>query len=669
MLRKALLALFTVGLTTGTWGAVDSGMVLLFHQVPEGYRQGGVIELKYLSTGRTIVLQNGSSAHAHFSPDGRGIGFTDLTLSSNHRWIRSTFTTMNLDGTDKNALHEENNSNGVPCFWASDGNVYVLHFQGNGRPYQLYAIPENGGDAVVAHTFSSAVPTPRPENDSVAFGPGMFSMSLDGQKLVCTGQHYQADGTKSGWSQFATDLSIPRDFSPWSPCQGSISPDGERLSVANGGHRSYRIARWPVTPPFETFGPDGAWGNTWSGCRYGPSDNPYSDGLCPGYDTVLNIGDDLKRMYNLDQSPELSGSRSTPAWSRTDTNIFMFCLDPKYANYEEAGGAWLIDLAASEYTKVAPNGYIPLDYCRTEYTPPSKPFLLTPEYTLFYLDSSGTSAGTKSVTLSSAEDMSSAPTLSGVPDWLRVTPVRVSAREYTLECTLVTAGLPDTAGNYPDTLQVTPGGSVEPLSMRVALYLEDQPERTITITNPGAGQQYHIGDTLRVEYSADSTVIAGTLISLSTDAGDTWTQMHDDASWETGSNKVLEYVIPSSIDGQSPVSTQCLVVISNYPSGYETYSGVFSIVAATQAHSRPPIATHATLRASVKHSASVTILTITSSGEGTARLIDLHGRTVRSFELSGGTKHVRVPSLRAGRYLLETTYTSGARATIAVNAL
>jgi len=633
-------------------------MVLLMREVPAGDASGNVIEVKYLSTGKTVTIQNGAANGPCFSPDGRKIAFFNRTLRDG-KSKRHRLYTVNIDGSDRRRLHDEylyTIHNGAQ--WSTDGYIYWTGWGcvSGGDGGLIAKAPKDGGSPVLAHDIIGGVSTPT--GTTVDGGTGSFQMSLDGLRTTVTAQHREPDGSKAGWAQLCTRMDTHEEFSPWRPCQGGISPDGQILSVSFAGHRAYRFTRWPN--PYVEYGTDGEWGNTYDGCP------GHYDNMCPDYDTVIHLGADLKEMFQLEggMGPEIS----SPRFSNSDNDIFIFGTSEKLRD-ERAGGAWLFELSTGEYTKVAPLDTDILDYYRTEITL-STPVVLAPQFTLFYVDTNGTLPGAKTVTLSSTTDMSGEPAVSGIPDWLNVDITRVSAREYTLACTVVGTAIPD-SGWFEDSISVTPNGSNESLQMLVTLYVEVHPDLPITIANPLAGQMCRVGDTLRVEYSADSILIPGTLISLSVDAGDSWIQMHDDASWETGSNKVLEYVIPSTIDGRSLVSDQCLVLISRYPDGNETYSGVFSITESTgtyQNKRRESASARCALRVALKRSASAAVLTVTSPTSGTARLIDLQGRTAHAFRLVEGAQGIRLPSLKAGRYLLEISYASGARKTVVVDA-
>ena len=118
------------------------------------------------------------------------------------------------------------------------------------------------------------------------------------------------------------------------------------------------------------------------------------------------------------------------------------------------------------------------------------------------------------------------------------------------------------------------------------------------------------------------------------------------------------------------MSAQCLVMVSNYPEGNETFSGVFTITDATgtsRGNQRTGSAHH-DVRVAAHRSASAVVLNVTSPSEGIAHLIDLRGRTVGSFRLAKGVQGLTLPSLQGGRYLLEISHAGGERRTVVVDA-
>jgi len=72
---------------------LDTGMVLLHTSSTATPGELGRLEVVYLSTGRRVVLDDGSTDMAAFSPDGRKVAFV--------RWQCSdqSIYTVNIDGT------------------------------------------------------------------------------------------------------------------------------------------------------------------------------------------------------------------------------------------------------------------------------------------------------------------------------------------------------------------------------------------------------------------------------------------------------------------------------------------------------------------------------------------------------------------------------------------
>ena len=117
-------------------------------------------------------------------------------------------------------------------------------------------------------------------------------------------------------------------------------------------------------------------------------------------------------------------------------------------------------------------------------------------------------------------------------------------------------------------------------------------------------------------------------------------------------------------------SSNCIVMVSAYPTGFETYTGQFSILASSASL---PGANHVAsgtdaLRASVVQSASGVQLRVYSPAGGTGRLYSVDGKVVCSFVVADGEYGVSLSALRRGRYVLEFREPTGRNRTVVVNA-
>lgn len=646
-------------------GAVNKGMVLIERKVSSGGKlEGFSFELKYLSSGKTTMLESAPSKSVQFSLDGQKVVFFHRRLDSNGRPLQELYT-MNIDGTGRTKiLNSILNKNDSGLRWATDGYIYWA--SPNVGTYRIVRCPATGdaSNYEIVHTLSDRVNTPI--GTTVEAATGSFQLSRDGTRATMTAPHKNSGGGKAGWAQFNVDLATGKDFSAVKPCQGGISPSGELLSVSQAGHRQYRIIRWPNT--FVDYGSDG---NTYSGCAVtgGQYNKPY--GLCPDYEMVINAGPDLNAMFNIGDSWSDNPEISDPRFSSSSDDVFIFSTS-KPAN-EQSGGSWLYQLSTGEYTKVAPIGTDIADYFPQEITLTSD-YKITPAFLQITVNTAADAPVPEELSLTSQNDMAGEPAMSGVPSWMTVTTTRVSSREYSLTCAANMDALPGD-GTYEATLTVTPDGSSQALSVSASLVVESALYSPITIANPKEGQVYHVGDTLRVEFSADPTVITGTLISISVDGGKSWWPITAEDSYETGLDQVLEYTIPAELSNplgtpQSAVSDQCIVMVSNYPEGYETQTGMFSIAAnESLAGRRGRPSPLKQLRVSVSKVSGKTTLTITAPSHGTARLVNVHGRTVERFYFGEGRRrHVELGSLKPGRYVLSAEYGSGKRETRAIQA-
>jgi len=133
----------TAGSITGAWATVNSGMVILGHDAPAGQLSASTIEVKYLSTGKTIVIENGAACNPVFSPDGRKIAFFHRTLTANLKWTKHYLYTVNVDGSDRKKITTYGDNSRAPE-WCTDGYIYFCtRFDG---AWRIARVPETGGD-------------------------------------------------------------------------------------------------------------------------------------------------------------------------------------------------------------------------------------------------------------------------------------------------------------------------------------------------------------------------------------------------------------------------------------------------------------------------------------------------------------------------------------------
>jgi hypothetical protein len=148
------------------------------------------------------------------------------------------------------------------------------------------------------------------------------------------------------------------------------------------------------------------------------------------------------------------------------------------------------------------------------------------------------------------------------------------------------------------------------------------------------GTTLRIGDTLHVLFSAQNPPVSGTLVALTTDDGENYITLHAGASYESGDSVVLDYVLTQPILGGQASSANCIVRVSAYPTGFETYSAKFSIAAGSGASARSGHAAtqRNAQRASVVLSSSGLQIRVRSAVGETGQRYSINGKVVRQID-------------------------------------
>lgn len=635
--RGLLTVLVLLCACTQASALVDSGMVLLHTATGTTPGGEGKLELIYLSTGHRVVFEETEAWQARFSPDGQNVAFSVTegakmrTANLDGSIIRSDFGTLSRGGFN----------------WCSNG--YLYSHGGNGVVRMLAA---GGSPREQVYTCHSNTTTPWGEGLGTRLNDASFS--LDATRAAGT---VGKDG--GGFAMMCVNLVDRTQFSPGEPCQGAVSPSGTFASVGNGGHNTYRVWRWEEPYDYQEFPPDG--GDTYSGCR--------PERICPTDETVFAVRDSIRSLCGC---PDAKVDINMPRWSCIDDNIYLVQTRPDASLPPECGGSYVIEMSTMEYTKIGPQGTWVMDFYPTEIMPGSEsPFTLTPTQLLFTVtEGSSEVPPAKTIVLSATDGISSAPQVESDCEWLEVTATGTAGTTWELTNSLVAAALPAT-GTAVCTVMVTPAGATQALRYTVELIVEAAVPDPITIQNPGAGDTYRIGDTLRVRYSADMTEISGVVLSLSLNDGESYTLMHTDASQPAGPDQVFDYVIPEHLTiGASQVSTvssTCVIMVSSYPAGTAmAISGMFSIAEASAvrgATSRLCSGVRG-LRVTLRRQGRAATLAVQSPARGIGRIIDMRGREQYRCALGAGRQRFSLERLRAGRLVFQVLYDNGAEESV-----
>lgn len=610
---------------------IDSGMVLF----KMGTGEKEALELVYLSTGRRVVLVDGLVKYAKFSPDGTRIALVKDTPSRAKRGH-----TMNLDGS--NLLDMGFSTNDI--HWCGNGYLYW----GN---MGVKRMPEDGGaiEQVWALNEDNWYPTPIPGLE-VSERTADLSITTDGRWVVGTSKK-RRDGVPGGYAMMAFDLVNMTAYSPAEPCQGAISTLGARMTVGNGGHHTYR-----AFPPLQEYAEFDN-GNTWSGCG--------SDRLCPVDEGVVGIKQYLCDLYGVDDPG--SFDCSTPRWCRADDDIVTLNAIPKDPSLPDSVfGAFVIEFAPGEwssctYTKVGPIGIRIEDYFPGEIDLSDAPYVLTPLTMSFDVEAgSSVLPPSKTATVVAQSDLTGTATLSGQPAWLDVTVTAVDARTVEFVNTLVSAELPG-EGVDSATITVTPEPGATPVTYTVYLDVAPEPLPPISILSPAQGAVYTVGDTLRVSYTTNDDGLQGVVVNLSVDEGETYVKLHTTEALPTGANQTFDYVLTSALfnGAATQVFDGCLLMLTNYPTGYDSFSPLFTIQQSTSATAFPNRAVTEGVTLSPAAATPAASFTVNSRTPATVILLSIRGRLVQTWQVGAGTHTLSARHVPAGHYLVEARMGDG----------
>jgi hypothetical protein len=102
----------------------------------------------------------------------------------------------------------------------------------------------------------------------------------------------------------------------------------------------------------------------------------------------------------------------------------------------------------------------------------------------------------------------------------------------------------------------------------------------IIVTAPAGGEVYHIGDSLRIRWLADTMIISNVVLSISLNKKRTWMELplgatisYYDSWWGD-----FKWKIPDSLRQVSLLSDSAAIMVSDYaPGGTRTSSPLFAI--------------------------------------------------------------------------------------------
>ncbi|MBD3240768.1 MAG: hypothetical protein GF331_09305 [Chitinivibrionales bacterium] len=619
---------------------VDSGMVL--------FQVGGAqesLELYYLSTGKRVTLVDGWVRFAKFSPDGTRIALVKDTPTRIKRGH-----TMNLDGSNLRELGFSTND----IHWRSNGYIYWTN-QGIKR------IPENGGQIEHVYVFNrdsviySAVP-----GVGVANAMADISLSADGTRAAGTAG-LVTNGSPGGYGMLVWDLANQEAFNPAVPCQGGISASGNRLHVGNPGHRVYRV--FAYGQDYEEFGD----GDTYHACGPGRK--------CPTDIGVIDFSEYLKDRFNTDNLGDIDCR--TPRWVQCDEDIVISgVVEGDSPLPDEAFGSYIVEFApgdwtACEFTQVSSEERIIQDYFCTEIELSDGPFSLTPLSITFSIEEGTTDLPASRIsTLTASGTFTGTPSVAGQPSWLSVTVSQVTSAKCELENALTGSSLPG-EGLDSATIIVTPQPGASPLTYKVYLDVGPAPLPSISCLSPTEGQELWTGDTLRVRYTTNDDDLLGVVVYLSMDEGETFLKLNSDEAAPTGTDMVLEYVLPHSLfpaGSSQDHNDRCYLMLTDYPTGHESYSPTFTIRKSAVSGTGRTLRSPGLQRPAfvVRTVRGIPHVSTSFASHVTMRLFDIYGRVVREISVPEGERSFALTGITCGNYVLRARYPDGSTETLAL---
>ncbi len=598
----------------------EQGMVLLKREQPG--ENGGQLVLKYVSDGREVVLEDCCVRGAKFSPDGKQLAIW--------YWPRNNYV-INIDGSGRTSF----GSGAHVCQWCANGYIYS---KGGRR-----ADDDPQGVSMSAHSPHHDNMGPHGQVYKVRYSKVEWSM--DGTKGVYT-TLCRCEG--SGWGQAVFLADEDKEYALTSPCVGSISPHGDLLGKAYQAHHGYAVYPFRFVYRYTS--------DTDNTFYVGPPSDVFSDTLL--LPTSESTGD--------------------VAWSK----------DPDVVTYTTSNPdqVWMYRWSTHEKTLVG-DGFSQ-DYYPRELTMADTSLYLTPLALDFEVVTGEAETPKPAMVYVKGSHTLPVPTITGAPGWLNVTAEKFDDDNVYITNALNVGALPTSPGTYEATLTVSFDGFRQanyttPHQYTVRLNVFSEPALSFTAT---LQSRYDTGDSIEIGYTADCERAGDKVnIAISIDSGVNWAFV--DPSFlgkNCGENLVFSYTIPDSAlfyykddpDDDTPGNkkavegNQCLIRLRAYhPGGPEVYSGLFGIndnVTASAADRATAVRT-LPLHVALKGSRNQAVLSLRVPRSGTARVLDIQGRTVYRFAAEQGMQSVALPRLRAGCYLVEVNYAAGGPETAVVN--
>jgi hypothetical protein len=177
------------------------------------------------------------------------------------------------------------------------------------------------------------------------------------------------------------------------------------------------------------------------------------------------------------------------------------------------------------------------------------------------------------------------------------------------------------------------------------------------VASPLGGEMFSVGDTIAVQWFADTLYAPGIVVQFSVDEGETWHMLTEETIPNTTGQGVFRWVVPPSLRGQSTASTTCLIRVKDYSAPfYDLSDAFFTITASVGAAAAPHVQCPPT-PVRLQHTTGYTVVRVAHTGAHQVRLYSLSGALL--WEASGDrSADYRVPSMHQTGILQLTTGTT-----------
>lgn len=589
---RLIVLLILVAQTHIARADLSKGMVLVVERPSSGV--SNPLFVYYLSENKAVQITANDVQGASFSPD-----YTQVTFIRGGR-----LEICGIDGSGYHQIHtiEDKTKYASEAFWCKDGYIYYSY---NSKDFRR--IKPDGSGAEIAYVSS--------EN------------ALDHASVDERGRYYAivADagvGGEGGPNRIILyDAREKKEVFKYATCGGRISDDGSTLCYFDmpGTDAHFNLVL-KATPEFTTDG---------------MVDAPFSK-------YHLKLG----HLYEAHPTVTFPWYMGSTRFCRENSARYYGC------THKEGGGAAdgsaLYDMETEELKELGDwrlNDFV----IGIEKRSAEQPALtVTPMGIRFGPDEPDVTISV-SVTSPIGKDLAGLSVVSK-PDWLTVS-IGGTGDSRTLDNTLIQASVPAHTEDLKDTveLSLTDGPRVSYLVTVAAVVTN-----AVELLSPVGGEEYHPGDTVRIEWSIDCPRAADAVVKVSLDDGENWSVINPGASIPCTQTS-MQWVVPDSIAGKSTISDNVLFTVHDYDDVYEsTIEQPVRVTAGMPVSERQPGPSHSRTLGLHRRGPDMAISGLDSRYPATVLVMTAEGRTVKRVSVRGGVESILLPvnQLGAGTWII-----------------